>query len=65
MPFQKLGLRDQLTCHKVKELKPLAREKGITPGKLRKDELVDAIHNKMSKNKKVMTIYPKKKKAKS
>ena len=45
MPFQKLGLRDQFTCHKVKELKPLAREKGITPGKLRKPDLVDALYN--------------------
>ena len=48
MPFQKLGLRDQLTCHKVKELKPLAREKGITPGKLRKTDLVDALYKKIS-----------------
>ena len=50
MPFQKLGLRDQLTCHKVKELKPLAREKGITPGKLRKADLVDALYTKISKD---------------
>ena len=62
MPFQKLGLRDQLTCHKVKELKPLAREKGITPGKLRKDQLVNRIFNKTTKkNKKIEYVYPKKK----
>ena len=50
MPFQKLGLRNQLACHKVKELKPLAREKGITPGKLKKANLVDALYEKISKD---------------
>ena len=50
MSFQNLGLRDQLARHKMNELKPFAKANGIKPGKLRKTELVDALHEKISKD---------------
>ena len=50
MPFRNIGLRDQLACHKMNELKPFAKKNGIKPGKLRKTELVDVLYEKISKD---------------
>ena len=48
MPIRLITFKEQLNCQKMKNLKPLARGKGITPGKLRKAELVDALYTKMT-----------------
>ena len=52
MPLNKLKTRERVACHKMKELKSFAKEKGIKPGKLRKAELVEAIVKKLPKKKK-------------
>ena len=52
MPLNKLKTRERVACHKMKELKSFAKEKGIKPGKLRKAELVEAIVEKLPKKKK-------------
>ena len=61
MPLKKLTLKQRIACRTKKELIPIAREKGITPGKLRKDQLVNRIFNKTTKKKKkIEFVYPKK-----
>ena len=50
MPLKKLTLKQRIACRTKKELIPIAREKGITPGKLKKAELVDSLYEKISKD---------------